>query len=84
MIISVLSIFLLDGVVLLIFTKVLYKNRSRLHESDLIEKFGAIYEGRTDHKLIWLVPLSFAVRRIVFIIVTIFAFDRPSIQMMMH
>ena len=71
-----------------IFSRFVYKNRQTLQEENTSKKYGTIYAGKNvdadkDHK-VWLYPLFFFFRRLIFIIATVFLIKYPSIQMMVH
>lgn len=72
----------------LILAGILYKNEKHLDEETCISKFGAAYDGKTltlgRRKFIWVEPLWFFGRRIVFAIATVFLLDNPPLQMMIH
>ena len=66
---------------------VIFRNRAGLKEDDNRKAFGTLYQGRKieDTKnRIMLYPIAFFYRRTIFIIVTVFLFDRPAIQMILN
>ena len=54
----------------------------------IVAKYGAIYDGkRTDEnreKRVWLSPLIFFARRLIFATVTLYLFDKPSMQILVQ
>ena len=70
----------------IIYAKIMHKNALTLETDKQMEKFKTIYQDRivAADKKIWLYPLMFFLRRIVFIMATVFVFSRPEIQMIIH
>ena len=70
------------------FLTVVYRNRESLEMKEKSSKFGALYSGknvsnRAKHR-VWLFPMTFFYRRLIFISVSVFLFDTPSMQMLVH
>ena len=70
------------------FLTVVYRNRESLEMKEKSSKFGALYSGknvsnRAKHR-VWLFPMTFFYRRLIFICVSVFLFDTPSMQMLVH
>lgn len=61
--------------------------RDRLEEQEIIDSFGTIYKGKnvknSDSRTFWF-PISFFWRRAGFIIVTVYLFAHPVLQMSAH
>ena len=74
----------LTPVILSVFT---YRKRKSLDDDRVRRSIGSIYEGknttRDDHK-VHLFPILFFWRRTCFVIVTVFLFDYPALQMSAH
>lgn len=82
--ITLMAVITLTPVVLSV---VAYRRRKSLGEDKVRRSIGSIYEGknveRDDHK-VYLFPLLFFWRRTCFVIVTVFLFAHPALQMAAH
>ena len=62
---------------------VVYKQTNRLELEENTTKFGTIYKGRnvsrTKNNWVWFYPLTFFVRRMLFMILTVFFVEYPQI-----
>ena len=65
----------------------IWRNRDKLHEEQNRKSFGTLYTGRNigmaDHRIM-LYPLAFFYRRTIFMLITVFEFDNPVIQMTLN
>ena len=66
---------------------VLWRNKEKLEEEENRKSFGSLFTGRNikqaDHRIM-LYPLAFFYRRTVFIVITVFMFDYPALQMIVN
>ena len=76
-------------IVPIVLTRVVYKNKDCLHEEKNEKTVGTLYMGRRvvssiDERRVWIYPASFFLRRTIFAIVSVFLFDHPNMQMIVH
>ena len=66
-----------------VLAKILYRYRRRLASEHNKKTFGTVYKGRNIDRrrrnYIWIYPLKFLLRRMLFIIITVFFFEKPAI-----
>lgn len=75
-------------VIPLIYSRVLCKYGKRLHEEQVKRKILNLYDNKNiergrNHRL-WVFPLCFFYRRTVFALLTIYMFEKPNMQMIVH
>ena len=85
---SAIGIIVLLNILPLIYARVLCKKAKNLENEEVSRKIGNLYDNKNvksgkDHK-VWVFPISFFFRRVIFAILTIFLFDRPNLQMIAH
>jgi hypothetical protein len=93
MAISIITLIVLNLLPLL-FAKVLHRNRETLDSEDTLAKYGALYEGLNTKetkgsppkkkRAVWLNPLICMFRRSLFILISVFLFEYPVMQMVGH
>ena len=71
-----------------VFMFALRSNKKTLAEQETIKSIGAIYAGKNveskqDHYL-WLYPMVFFWRRTFYIVITVYLFDWPGVQVQAH
>ena len=82
---SLLSIFIMAFPLYL--ARILYVNDEDLNDEDNIKSFGTLYEGKDvdrENHHVWLYPIIFLYRRVIFMAATVFLIDWPSMQMIVH
>ena len=72
----------------LVYAIILCKHKDRLQDEKVVRKYGTLYDNKNvsankNHK-VWTVPLSFFYRRTVFTCLTVYLFEKPSMQMIIH
>ena len=75
-------------VIPLYFSKVLYKYREDLLEEDNKKSFGSLYAGKNvdpkrEHR-VYFYPEVFFYRRLLFICASVYLFEKPAMQMIVH
>ena len=85
--VAVLILFVLNSIPIVL-SKLLYNNTDMFEDEMFTKKYGTLYQGRNvsqdrDHN-IFLSPLVFFYRRTLFVAITVFLFDYPSMQMISH
>ena len=67
----------------LVITAVIFKNADILEEDDCIDRYGTVYDGKrltnSRNKAMWIHPLYFFIRRIVFAMITVYLLDYPAL-----
>ena len=82
---SLLSIFIMA--LPLYLARILYVNKDELDDEVNVKKFGTLYEGKDisrENHHVWLYPITFLYRRVIFMAATVFLIDWPSMQMIVH
>ena len=83
-----ISQFALLNAIPLFCSYILAKNGKKLEDKDKMEKFGELYKERNVGKnwkhRAWALPIAYIYRRTAFSIVTVYAFDQPVHQMIVH
>ena len=82
-------LFILMNLIPIILTKVLYKHKNSLEGEDQRRQFGTAYEGKglENRMIIYRIivyPPTFFYRRMIFVSATVFLFDTPVMQMLIH
>ena len=70
------------------YARIMYKNRTKLDTEEKIRTIGSLYDTRNvrsdqDHR-VWTYPIVFFYRRSLFAYITIYLFDRPDMQIILH
>ena len=81
-------LFAFNNLVPFIYARVLYKHRMELESEEKTRRFGSLYDNKNvrsdrDHR-VWAFPLKFFYRRTAFAVITVFLFDKPDMQMIVH
>ena len=67
---------------------VLYRNGDKLETEVIKKKIGSLYAGKdvseSHNHRVWVSPLMFFYRRLFFIVASVYLFDHPSMQMLVH
>ena len=84
---AILQLLCLALLLPIFYAKLLHKNANQLNDLHQVSSYGTLYNGlNLDPKAhwIWSYPLVFFVRRSLFVVVTVYFFDWPSMQMAIH
>ena len=84
---AILILTLISFLVPMLIARLLYRKRDILEQPATMQAFGTVYQGRRTQRpkaREWLSPLLFFGRRTAFVVVSIFSFERPVIQMCTH
>ena len=72
----------------LVYARILRKRDKELEIEENIRKYGSLYDNKNvkkerDHR-VWATPLAFFFRRTIFAFITVFLFEMPDMQMLIH
>ena len=85
---TAISILIIINVAPIILAKVLYKRKDYLMDEANWSRYNTIFKGkRVDHEKnhhVWFFPIAFFYRRTIFACTTVFLFDWPYLQMVVH
>ena len=76
-----IAILIIINVIALYFSCLLHRNKTQLGQESSINRYGTLYQGREIKEMkhpLYLQPLAFFLRRLLFSVVTVYLFDKPQ------